>query len=230
MWFLQNGMTLEIALVTIASTLITIFLVMPIHEWAHGFVAYKLGDNTAKYSGRLSLNPLKHIDPLGAASMILFRFGWAKPVPVDPRNFKNPKLGMALTALAGPTTNLFAALISMIGLYSIYYFSATMVVKDEFAIKIISFAAAFLMGFVQINVGLAVFNLLPLPPLDGYRILAAFLPDKFIYKYYQYETYIMFAVFFLLFTNILTGPLYFLQNLVLDAIAQLAAWPLVLAK
>lgn len=230
MWFLQNGMTLEIALVTIASTLITIFLVMPIHEWAHGFVAYKLGDNTAKYSGRLSLNPLKHIDPLGAASMILFRFGWAKPVPVDPRNFKNPKLGMALTALAGPTTNLFAALISMIGLYSIYYFSATMVVKDEFAIKIISFAAAFLMGFVQINVGLAVFNLLPLPPLDGYRILAAFLPDKFIYKYYQYEAYIMFAVFFLLFTNILTGPLYFLQNLVLDAIAQLAAWPLVLAK
>lgn len=230
MWFLQNGMTLEIALVTIASTLITIFLVMPIHEWAHGFVAYKLGDNTAKYSGRLSLNPLKHIDPLGAASMILFRFGWAKPVPVDPRNFKNPKLGMALTALAGPTTNLFAALISMIGLYSIYYFSATMVVKDEFAIKMLSFVAAFLMGFVQINVGLAVFNLLPLPPLDGYRILAAFLPDKFIYKYYQYETYIMFAVFFLLFTNILTGPLYFLQNLVLDAIAQLAAWPLVLAK
>ena len=180
MWFLQNGMTLEIALVTIASTLITIFLVMPIHEWAHGFVAYKLGDNTAKYSGRLSLNPLKHIDPLGAASMILFRFGWAKPVPVDPRNFKNPKLGMALTALAGPTTNLFAALISMIGLYSIYYFSATMVVKDEFAIKMLSFVAAFLMGFVQINVGLAVFNLLPLPPLDGYRILAAFLPDKFI--------------------------------------------------
>ena len=230
MWFLQNGMTLEIALVTIASTLITIFLVMPIHEWAHGFVAYKLGDNTAKYSGRLSLNPLKHIDPLGAASMILFRFGWAKPVPVDPRNFKNPKLGMALTALAGPTTNLFAALISMIGLYSIYYFSATMVVKDEFAIKMFSFVTAFLMGFVQINVGLAVFNLLPLPPLDGYRILAAFLPDKFIYKYYQYETYIMFAVFFLLFTNILTGPLYFLQNLVLDAIAQLAAWPLVLAK
>lgn len=230
MWFLQNGMTLEIALVTIASTLITIFLVMPIHEWAHGFVAYKLGDNTAKYSGRLSLNPLKHIDPLGAASMILFRFGWAKPVPVDPRNFKNPKLGMAITALAGPTTNLFAALISMIGLYSIYYFSATMVGKDEFAIKIVSFAAAFLMGFVQINVGLAVFNLLPLPPLDGYRILAAFLPDKFIYKYYQYEVYIMFAVFFLLFTNILTGPLYFLQNLVLDAIAQLAAWPLVLAK
>ena len=230
MWFLQNGMTLEIALVTIASTLITIFLVMPIHEWAHGFVAYKLGDNTAKYSGRLSLNPLKHIDPLGAASMILFRFGWAKPVPVDPRNFKNPKLGMAITALAGPTTNLFAALISMIGLYSIYYFSATMVVKDEFAIKMLSFVAAFLMGFVQINVGLAVFNLLPLPPLDGYRILAAFLPDKFIYKYYQYETYIMFAVFFLLFTNILTGPLYFLQNLVLDAIAQLAAWPLVLAK
>ena len=92
MWFLQDGMTLQKAIMNILAILITIFVVMPIHEWTHGFVAYKFGDNTAKYSGRLTLNPLAHIDPLGAAAMILFRFGWAKPVPVDARNFKNPKV------------------------------------------------------------------------------------------------------------------------------------------
>lgn len=220
MWFLQDGMTLQKAIMNILAILITIFVVMPIHEWAHGFVAYKFGDNTAKYSGRLTLNPLSHIDPLGAAAMILFRFGWAKPVPVDSRNFKNPKVGMALTALAGPMSNIIAALIAAIGLNSLIYFGRSTIPYD-----ILSYIISFMYSFIKINIGLAVFNLLPLPPLDGSKILAAFLPNKFLFKYYQYERYIIFAVFFLLFTNILLIPLILLQNLVLNGIIWLAALP-----
>lgn len=220
MWFLQDGMTLQQALMNILALLITIFVIMPIHEWAHGFVAYKLGDNTAKYSGRLTLNPLQHIDPLGAAAMILFKFGWAKPVPVDARNFKNPKVGMALTALAGPMSNIIVALIAAIGLNALAYFGGSIIPSN-----ILVYIAIFMYSFIGINIGLAVFNLLPLPPLDGSKILAAFLPDNFLYKYYQYERYIMFAVFFLLFTNILSVPLMFLRNLVLNAVMWLAALP-----
>ena len=220
MWFLQDGMTLQQALMNILALLITIFVIMPIHEWAHGFVAYKLGDNTAKYSGRLTLNPLSHIDHLGAVSIILFRVGWAKPVPVDARNFKNPKVGMAITALAGPMSNIIVALIAALGLNALNYFGQNFINLD-----ILFYITIFLYCFIGIKIGLAVFNLLPLPPLDGSKILAAFLPDNFLFKYYQYERYIMFAVFFLLFTNVLSVPLGFLQNLVLKGVMWLAALP-----
>jgi Zn-dependent protease len=216
MWFLQNGMTIEVVLMTILALLVTIFVILPIHEWAHGFIAYKLGDKTAKYNGRLTLNPLKHIDPLGAASMILFRFGWAKPVPVDARNFKNRKVGMALTALAGPLSNLIVAVVSALTLNGLFNFYD--VIPEDLFVYIV----AFLSTFIHLNVSLAVFNLLPLPPLDGSRILGAFLPYKLLYKYYQYERYIMFAVFFLLFTNVLSGPLNSLVGLVFNGMLLLA--------
>jgi Zn-dependent protease len=218
MWFLQNGMTMDVVLMTILALLVTIFVILPIHEWAHGFIAYKLGDKTAKYSGRLTLNPLKHIDPLGAASMILFRFGWAKPVPVDARNFKNPKVGLALTALAGPMSNLIVAIISALTLNGLFNF------YDAMPGDIFVYIVTFMLTFIRLNVGLAVFNLLPLPPLDGSRILGAFLPDKLLYKYYQYERYIMFAVFFLLFTNVLSVPLNYLSGLVFNGMMLLAGF------
>ena len=111
MWFLQPSMTIPGVIMTILSMLMIIFLVLPLHECAHGWVASKLGDTTARFSGRLTLNPLSHIDPFGAVALLLFGFGWAKPVPINPRNFKNPKAGMAITALAGPVSNLLAAFV-----------------------------------------------------------------------------------------------------------------------
>ena len=127
---------------------------------------------------------------------------------------------MALTALAGPMSNIIAALIAAIGLNSLIYFGRSTIPYDA-----LSYIISFIYSFVKINIGLAVFNLLPLPPLDGSKILAAFLPNKFLFKYYQYERYIIFAVFFLLFTNILLIPLILLQNLVLSGIIWLAALP-----
>lgn len=220
MWFLQNGMTLERALAVIASILVTIFIILPIHEWAHGFIAYKLGDKTAKYSGRLTLNPLKHIDPLGAAAMILFRFGWAKPVPVDDRNFKNPKWGMALVAFAGPLSNLVVALIAAICANALIYFNAALLSQS-----VLMYVLIFLYSFIGINIGLAVFNLLPFPPLDGSKILAAFLPDRILYKYYQKQHLITLVVFFLLFTGVLSVPLLFAQGWVSQGILWLAEQP-----
>lgn len=110
MWFLQPNLSFLDVIARIVAVLTIIFLILPLHECAHGWMAYKLGDDTAKRSGRMTLNPLAHFDPIGALSILLFNFGWAKPVPVDPRNFKNPRKDNALTALAGPISNLLAAI------------------------------------------------------------------------------------------------------------------------
>lgn len=217
-------MTLEKALMVISALLVTIFVILPIHEWAHGFVAYKLGDNTAKDSGRLTLNPLKHIDPLGVSALLLFKFGWARPVPVDPRNFKRPKLGMALTALAGPLSNLIVALIFMMISFAVFWFREPFIswMGEEVCGQFIGI----MFLFADVNVGLAVFNLLPLPPLDGSKIFAALLPDKFLSKYYQYEHYITLAVFVLLFTGALAGPVAFLRKVIIKALECVTIVPL----
>ncbi len=161
----------------ILSVLLTIFLVLPLHECAHGLVAYKLGDDTAKRQRRLTLNPLEHIDYLGACLMLIIGFGWAKPVPINPRRFKNPKAGMALTALAGPVSNLLAAVVAgFIQNGLMFMILKGIIPYNDFMYYVLIFFEF----LVSINIGLAVFNFIPIPPLDGSKILMAFLPNRAI--------------------------------------------------
>ena len=140
-------------------------IAIPFHEAGHALAAWLLGDATAKREGRLSLNPFAHFDLVGTLCMIFAGVGWAKPVSTDPRNFKNPKWGMALTALAGPAANLLLAYLGMVAWKILYYWAPTTMITI--------FAARFLQYLVMMDVGLAVFNLIPIPPLDGSRILLA---------------------------------------------------------
>ena len=157
----------------------TILIASTVHEYAHGWAAFKLGDPTAKAAGRLTLNPLKHIDPIGAISMVLFRFGWSKPVPINEYNFEKRELGTALTALAGPVSNMLLALLG--GLLN-------WIIRPNGILYVILFV------FVSINISLAVFNLLPIPPLDGHKIVRALLPKKIRYYWEQLEKFSIFII------------------------------------
>ena len=173
-------------------TVMAALVALTIHEFAHGYVAYKLGDDTAKSLGRLSLNPVKHLDPLGAMCMVLFHFGWAKPVPINPRNFKNPRKGFALTAIAGPATNL------IIGFFTaFFYLLASFNFKQTDSVFLNNLQEnliLFLVYFFSINIGLAIFNLIPVPPFDGSRILNVVLPDRLYFKVMRYEKQIYWGV------------------------------------
>jgi Zn-dependent protease len=204
----------------ILAVLFIIFCILPLHEFAHGWMAEKLGDSTARYNGRLTMNPLASIDPLGALAILLFGFGWAKPVPVNPRNFRNPKGDMAITALAGPVSNLLAALVGAL-LYNLFY----LVLRPFLPDVLLLLLGFFFQYYIGINVMLAVFNLIPLPPLDGSRILGAFLSDRALFKYYQNQRVIMIVLFALLFMGVLDVPLGILQMGAQSAISWLAALP-----
>lgn len=202
-----------------------VLISLTFHECAHGFAAYKLGDPTAKAMGRLSLNPLRHIDPIGAICMLLFHFGWAKPVPINTRYFKNPKSGMAITALAGPASNL---LLGFVGCF-LYTLSTHFirVASGSFAYYLAYAWINFVFYFGWLNIALALFNLIPLPPLDGSRIFLVFLPEKAYFSVMKYEREIALGFFILLFidsrflVNHITGALSFVVYLVFNGFVSL---------
>lgn len=176
-----------------------ILIALTFHEFAHGLVAYAMGDNTAKNAGRLTLDPLKHIDPIGFIMLILVRFGWAKPVPINENNFRNKNLGLFFVSIAGITANILLALI----FHLIAYFTEDIVNVAAYS-QIMS-------NIVIINIMIAAFNLLPVPPLDGSKIIYSFLPKKLRYNFYKYESYGSIILIILLITG---GVSYFLSPVV----------------
>ena len=195
---------------TIIFFIIILFLSITIHEFAHGWIAYKLGDLTAKHSGRLTLNPLAHIDPFGTVvlpiltliiSRGLFPFGYAKPVPINPYNFKNPKKDIRWVGAAGPGINIIFAII------------LSLIIKLN-----VSFLQDALKLGVLINLILAIFNLIPIPPLDGSKILASLLPNKYSYPYLKMEKYGFLIIIFLIMSGFIKWFLIPLVNMIANNI------------
>lgn len=199
----------------ISLMLVPILFSLTFHEVSHGMAAHWLGDDTAKWMGRLTMNPLKHLDPVGTIMIIFtaisgFGIGWAKPVPVNPANFRNPKRDMAIVAFAGPLSNLFLALIAAFGM------NADM----SFLPPAIRIPLAYMLKFAfLINIGLAVFNLIPIPPLDGGRILFGILPHNMAYQFARIEPYGFIILILLLMTNVIDLFLYPFMNLLASGIA-----------
>ena len=189
-------------------------LALVVHECSHGYVSTKLGDPTPRIQGRLTLNPLVHLDVLGTILMLLTGFGWAKPVEVNPMYYKDRKKGMALVAIAGPLSNLILAFISLL----IYFLFAIIVdvASIPVSMSVISMVGKICSYSAQVNLCFFVFNLIPIPPLDGSRILGMFLKDKTYYTLMQYERYSMFLIMFLslsgLLDNIIGGGVSLFYN------------------
>lgn len=218
--FSQDG------IISLLLTLPVILITLSVHELSHGYVANKLGDPTAKMYGRLTLNPLKHIDPIGFIAMLLVGFGWAKPVPVDARYFKKPRTAMAWVALAGPASNFLIALLAS------FLLVLSILLQGKFNLLPVNFFVMLynlLSYFVIFNVFLCIFNLIPVPPLDGSKILYRFLPYQWIYKFQPYEKYVQLGlIVLLLFSDSLFGQsfLAYPAYWVIDKMTLLWSWVL----
>ena len=235
---LRGQMSFTMAVIEILAVLLIVFVVLPFHEWAHAFTALKLGDTSIRYRGRLTLNPMAHIDPVGALALLLFGIGWAKPVPIDPRNFKRPKLYMGVTALMGPVSNFVAALVGGLVFNALYRFTPDLF--EQYWLGVIGtekafgyFLVLFLMIYIDINVTLAVFNFLPIPPLDGSKILFIFLPDRLVAKFYRYERFISMGLIAVLWLSAMNVPVFryfgdglnYIQSAVSDFVIRLTGLP-----
>ena len=191
--------------------IVAILLCLVVHEVCHGLAAYRLGDPTAKMSNRLSFNPLHHLDVFGLIMMVTVGFGWAKPVPVDPRYFRKPKQGMAITALAGPISNFLLAYIAALGANAL---AGVMTLRGESTALITAFSFCYML--ILMNIGLGVFNLIPFPPLDGSKVVAMFLPDHLYIRWMQLERYGMLLLMAVLWFGWLDGFLNGARDLVTE--------------
>lgn len=193
-----------------------VLMALVLHEMAHGWAAYLLGDRTAKEQGRLSLDPLKHLDLIGTVCMLLGGVGWARPVPIDPSRFRirNQKLGMAITAIAGPLCNFLQAFLAAVIAYLIRWKGSGILCET---------AVSFLAMLAALNVGLGTFNLIPVPPLDGSRLLLPLLPDRAVSVLLKYERICGVVFLALIASGILDGSIDAVRDAVMDGILR-AAW------
>ena len=195
---------------------VVLFLCLPVHELAHGLVAHWCGDDTAKWYGRLTLNPFKHLDIWGTVMILTVGMGYAKPVPVNSRNFRHFKRDMILVALAGPLSNFLMAAIAMFG-YLLIWYAGGVGLMTEMLLMLLSIV-------IDVNIALMVFNLLPIPPLDGSRLWSSLLPGRWAYTLEQYSQYVTIGLFVLLFTGVLDVPLNFLRNGVANILFAMFSW------
>ena len=210
------------------SRIITMLLVLPLHESAHALVAKWFGDDTAERQGRISLNPLAHLDPFGGLLMVLTGFGWAKPVPINPLRMKKYRAGISLTALAGPVSNLLAAFVAGIAYNIIICTRSGLMALVSSEVTTMSCVLLLLSFLFQVNVGLAVFNLIPIPPLDGYNVLSYFTSEKVDRWFYRHQREVTFAfivvILGLSYIPSAHNPLYIVTDFVSNALWKAVSW------
>ena len=203
----------------IVSLVIAVILARSIHEMAHGLVSYWLGDPTAKLQGRISLNPFAHVDWLGVLCLLLFHFGWAKPVPVDPSYYKDRKTGIIWTSFAGPVANFLLAFVCIFCLILILKLNPLFLYSN-----LGSLLESILSMTATLNIGFGLFNLIPVPPLDGSKVLFAFLPDEQYYRFIQGSPFFMLVLVVLIYLGILSQPLSMMQNGIWNAFVQICSF------